>query len=419
MKIALIHIHSYHNSGDAALTESAVKNLLENFPGCQLTLLINDPQSYTGGQPYVPSLLHWIKRPGGSKPLRFAWLLLTGFLAAVGKRFFGKPIDLPGSPELKAALAALMEADLVVGTPGGYLYSYASGRALQILLITFMIALAAGRPVYLLPQSYGPFRTRLERWMTGFVLQHARLVMVREPASIPHLAACGLPAQASILLPDMAFAFQSAPDSQAAGMLHQWLPKRMQPLLGVTVINWGDQFQGFHKQAEYEQAVAAGIRSFIQVHPTTQVLFLPQCCGPSEHEDDRIPARRIAGILNAYQQQVTLVETPLAAVLLSAVFGQMDLFLGTRMHSNIFALSHRVPVVAIGYLHKSRGIAQAAGITDWVLDIQQLTAGQLSEKLLALWENRQAVRAHLETIMPELADQARLPAQLIAADYHS
>ena len=45
------------------------------------------------------------------------------------------------------------------------------------------------------------------------------------------------------------------------------------------------------------------------------------------------------------------------------------------MHSNIFALSETVPVIAIGYLHKTRGIASMLGMDRWVLDIQTITRG--------------------------------------------
>ena len=63
----------------------------------------------------------------------------------------------------------------------------------------------------------------------------------------------------------------------------------------------------------------------------------------------------------------------------------MDVFLGTRMHSNIFALSGRVPVIAIGYLHKTQGIAAQVGIEDWVIDIQDIEAAGLISKFDQLW----------------------------------
>ncbi len=87
------------------------------------------------------------------------------------------------------------------------------------------------------------------------------------------------------------------------------------------------------------------------------------------------------------------------------------------MHSNIFALSHLVPVIAVGYLHKHRGIAELVGIPEWVCDIRQLDADRLTTRLEALWEQREALEAYLQTVIPVLKAQARQAGQLIAQDY--
>jgi colanic acid/amylovoran biosynthesis protein len=242
--------------------------------------------------------------------------------------------------------------------------------------------------------------------------------MAREGVSLDHLDACGYPRGNCILLPDMAFAFQSASPELAQEVLARLSASSGCPRLGVTVINWGEQYPGFDQQQIYEQAIATSLRGFLHAYPDGRVIIFPQCWGPTAKEDDRIPARRIANQLSDLEAVVTVVNSPLAPDLLSAAFGQMDLFIGTRMHSNIFALSHRVPVLAVGYLHKHRGIAELAGIPEWVCDISQLDADQLTSRLKALWEQRQAVRAHLGTVMPNLVAQARLPGRLIAQDYH-
>jgi colanic acid/amylovoran biosynthesis protein len=112
-----------------------------------------------------------------------------------------------------------------------------------------------------------------------------------------------------------------------------------------------------------------------------------------------------------------MVEQPLTPSLLKSVYGRMDVFIGTRMHSNIFALSEGVPCLAIGYMHKTRGIAEMAGMSEWVLDIDDVTSGALIEKLEELWQVRQAVRQALCKILPSLAEQARQAGRLVASDF--
>jgi colanic acid/amylovoran biosynthesis protein len=115
---------------------------------------------------------------------------------------------------------------------------------------------------------------------------------------------------------------------------------------------------------------------------------------------------------------VRLIETPLAPALLKAVYGGLDAFIGTRMHSNIFALSSGVPTVAIGYQFKTLGIAQSVGIEAWVLDIESLEASTLVQRLAALWAEQDRIRAHLRQTIPSLARRAAEAGQLIAADFH-
>jgi colanic acid/amylovoran biosynthesis protein len=95
----------------------------------------------------------------------------------------------------------------------------------------------------------------------------------------------------------------------------------------------------------------------------------------------------------------------------------MDVFLGTRMHSNIFSLSQNVPLVAIQYNHKTAGIARMAGIEQWVVDINRINDQVLVNKMDRLWVEREQVRGQLSLVIPELQLKALEPAALLASDY--
>jgi len=193
-------------------------------------------------------------------------------------------------------------------------------------------------------------------------------------------------------------------------------PNTDRPLLGLTVIDWEAQYQSFTDQKNFEEAIAASIRYFVNRFGG-KVLIFPQCLGPTMREDDRLPARRILSKANDISNSVRVIETPITPGLLKSVYGQMDLFIGTRMHSNIFAMSRGVPVLAIGYLHKTLGIAQTVGIKNWVLDIQKTDDKQLIKKLNDLWVERYQVRAHLEKIIPKLVEHINLAGVILAEDY--
>jgi colanic acid/amylovoran biosynthesis protein len=89
------------------------------------------------------------------------------------------------------------------------------------------------------------------------------------------------------------------------------------------------------------------------------------------------------------------------------------------MHSNIFAMTENVPFIAIGYLHKTLGIARTASLEDWVVNIQQVDNHQLIAKLDQLWIERDHVHSQLLKKMPEMSEKVHKAGLLIAQDYAS
>jgi colanic acid/amylovoran biosynthesis protein len=292
------------------------------------------------------------------------------------------------------------------------------GRALIVLFFSIAFPILAGKPVYLFPQSFGPLRYRHEFWMARWILKRSRSIMVREPVSFQHLEACKAPKDRSYLLPDMAFAFKESPHSEALAWLSSKdiIASENSPLFGITVIDWAAQYPGFKFQNEYEASINTLVQHFIHNYHG-RVIFFPQCWGPTEFEDDRIPAKRIAAQSGEANQSILVVEQPINPRLLKSIYAEMDVFMGTRMHSNIFALSGGVPVIAIGYLHKTQGIAAQVGIDDWVIDIQDIEAAGLISKFDQLWNAKAKIRSHLEKRMPELAKEALMAGEILASDY--
>jgi len=219
-------------------------------------------------------------------------------------------------------------------------------------------------------------------------------------------------------VPDLAFASPAASRSAAEAWLRAqgMRPWNGRPFLGVTLINWGAQNPRFRLQSAYEAAVAAAARHFVGRYKGSVILF-HQVRGPLPIQDDRVPARRVAAQLSDLGAAVQVLEGPVPPDLLKALYGMMDIFIGSRMHSNIFALSEGVPVIAIGYQHKTRGIAQIAGLERWVLDIQEVSPQTLIAKLDELWAEREAVREHIRHRLPGLCQQANRAGAIIAADF--
>ncbi len=87
------------------------------------------------------------------------------------------------------------------------------------------------------------------------------------------------------------------------------------------------------------------------------------------------------------------------------------------MHSNIFALSEGVPVLAIGYLYKTRGMMQMLQLDEWVLDINEINGHKLVSRLDAAWFQRNYLKVHIQQQMPSVTKQIQQAIEMIASDF--
>lgn len=425
-RILIINLHSLRNAGDAALTQVAIQQLVSNFPGSCITLSMNEPESHLGEESKVGSFLYWMHTPCEKGGMRWRYvtifqLLLASLWAVLTYRLFNRPCFFGLSHAQKKSLQVYFEADLVASAPGNFMYSSGkAGLTFLIIVYTMAYAMLAGKPLYLFPQSIGPFHRVRDQKLVKWILNRARLVMVREPISFKEIQKIGVISSHCRLVPDLAFTFQGELVKETKAWLRTFSidTEQDQPLLGLTVINWGAQTGQSEMQKHYENALFTVTNYFLET-TNGKVIFFPQVCSSTLVNDDRIPTRRVVERIRENRSRVVFIERLTTPELLRTAYGLMDVFIGTRMHSNIFALSGGVPVVAIAYRYKTLGIMQMMGLENWVIDIEQINGEMLVAKLTSLWQERYIIRKHIQARVAELAQEAEQAGAYIALDFAS
>jgi colanic acid/amylovoran biosynthesis protein len=433
MKITLINLHSSHNAGDHVLLEVGLQQLYALFPGCRITLVMNDPESYRarpdrGPETLVDSFFAWFKGNPTSGSLarwghrlRMVFAIGLASLMALLYRLTGWRSEHFLSPIHRATVRAYLDADLIVSCAGNFIYSrgHPGGVALLSPVFIMVYAWLAGKPIAMLPQTIGPLWRHWERSLVRWLVDRIDVVLVRDLTSVEMMQQLGVPANRYHLAPDIAFLYATANRQLGEELLCRYGldPAQARPLLGVTLINWGAQHPRFKGQARYEAAIATAIRHFVLEHGGHALLFA-QVCGPTPAEDDRTPARRVHALLAepALAGCVTLVDEELPPATLKAAYGSMDLFLGSRLHSNIFALIEQRPVLAIAYQDKTFGVMRMLDLDEWVIAIEEVEAAQLIVRLERLWAQRSSLHQHIADRLPPLQAEARQTLALIRLD---
>jgi colanic acid/amylovoran biosynthesis protein len=381
--IVVINAYLRENAGDAALLAVCLEQVRAAFPEARIGIAgMEDPRVHPefDGVPNIGSARRHVADASVGLPrrvLRKALGMALGGLCA-GLPLY--PVLRPLLPaEVRRELDAVRGADLVVSMGGGYFSGRAGLDGIQNLFFVALPALVAQRagvPVVFAAQSFGPFAGRPQRWLAARTLRRAALALAREDVSVGVLAACGVTGHPVRRAVDAGFAFDPAPVTDWRARLGV---DPAQPLVGVTARNW---LPG-EAQTGYEKALARTIDALQR--DGARVVLIPQVTTDYLGDDDRIVERRIAAHCATAP---LLVDERVGFRDLKGLYGACALMVGTRFHSVIFALTSRVPCVAIEYEHKTRGIMRDLGLEEWVLPIEEVTAPRLLALVGRLKEQR-------------------------------
>lgn len=418
MRILITNVYSYKNKGDAAIVLALVQEIQRTFNNPEIIIQTADSQHDTDkyGTPVTESLL-WtlLSRVRTRSLLVRLWVPCAGILTLICYclcfRLFGKGPKFILTDELKQFVTQNLNSDLVIACGGGYLRTPNSSLRETILLtvtcLNFLIAKFLSKPVYLYSQSVGPVNGRLQTRILRTSLNRVDLVEPREDISLEYLRKLNVRAKIiktadPALLLDNNGKFPSELAHLKSNRLH----------VGLTVRKWFDDPKDF---ARYLMAVAQTIDYLVEEH-NAEVLYIPQVIAETFGDDDRIVARQVwARVKN--KKYFTVIEADLHPFEIIGLCGKMDIFVGTRMHSNIFALISHVPVVAIEYEHKTKGIMRGLGLENLTIDIRQVTFALLKRKINLLIKNHNHYKKLITNNLPKQIEQSRRAIEVISESY--
>lgn len=263
------------------------------------------------------------------------------------------------------------------------------------LLLLFM-----KKRLILLPQTLGPYRTRISRVVTGYVLRKAESVYCRDRKSIAYIADLfGTRVRNVGFCHDVAFGLR--PEKKADGDPLNDLAGS--PLVGLNVsgLLYFDRSNRFHLECEYPRLIGR-ILDYFCTNLGQRVLLMPHVITTEEGAESDVRAN--AGLMEQYKakygDRLLCASGITSAAGAKAVIGRCDFFLGSRMHACIGALSQGIPAIGLAYSGKFAGLFATVGVESLALDLTQLAEDQLIKRIEVCYGEREKWR---EALKPELA----------------
>jgi colanic acid/amylovoran biosynthesis protein len=421
IKILIINVHSTMNAGDAALLWLNIRQLEKVFPNANFTALVNYPN-----EPYFKSIgnIEVVPSPyalvnAGSKLPGWQKIFKLGFgciLMLLGKVLPRKLLEKNNSIWLKLTLI-YRSVDVVAAVSGVQLLSL--GRfswPLIVSSISIIFTHYYHKPLYIMPQSLGPFRWKWERWLVREIYSRARLVILRDAISIDLSKEIGLPESKIKFAFDPGFALPGATPERAMEIMSGYGYISGQHSIGMTVIARLSKAFDRERFDHYYRTLANLMGRFISEFDVNVYIF-DQVKGPTREEDDSIAAELLRDMFGGNRNRIIHIDGSLSPMELKACYGLMDMFVATRFHSGVFAMSSGVATLFIGYNPKTKGFLEAVGLNQLGLDINNLESNQLWELLISTWENRQTIAEKTQAIVINCQKDYDRVSKWISEDY--
>ncbi|MEW5919802.1 MAG: polysaccharide pyruvyl transferase CsaB [Bacillota bacterium] len=297
-RVVLSGYYGFHNTGDEAILEATLALLRRCRPDLELVVLSADP--------------------------------------AHTQHCYG--VEAVSRTRITAVLQALRHADLLISGGGGLLQDVTSRRSVPYYLGIMELAMRLGTRVAVFAQGIGPLQYALSRRLVKRVLSRVDWLSVRDPASMLLLRELGVTREIQ-LAPDPVFALQppSRPEIVSCRRKHGLQDgEEEKPLVGVSLRPLPGEKDGSHF---YNLTRAACL--YLEREKGARLIFLP-----FQQNEDLETGRSIWADLSPGHR---IIEESIPPREMLCLIGGLDLLLGMRLHSLIFAAVCGVPFVGLPY----------------------------------------------------------------------
>lgn len=377
MNIFIIHVH-WNNRGDEAAMRALVDTLREKYSNVSINIqIISDVVKKF---PYKD-----IKFLKTSFDDHSAWNkknvipLILAYITK-GKLLFNN--------ELIQFVNILRESDLVIHAPGGPSIGDTYKVYEKYYWYRLLLTKRMKKPYVFYAPSMGPFIDKKRNVIRKYILNHAEMLCLRENISGQYVKELKIKKNYTVTL-DSAFQydFDEKKYSNIFLMdttLNKFL-KKYEICLGITItdLNWHPNLNN-----KFQDTIHSTFEQFIDVlnKRNIGVIFIPQLF---DKTDD-------LSYMNSYLKDNCLsLDKSYDCYFQQYLISKLYAVIGMRYHSNIFSAKVGTPFISISYEQKMKGFMEIVGLSNYCIDVNDLSYELLLDKFEILLANYKQYKSNL------------------------
>lgn len=315
-------------------------------------------------------------------------------------------VPLPQTKEISKHVSLYKNADLVIDMHGVKFLGPMGLTSTFSSMYPIVIPRMLGIPSVAFTQTYGPFRNNITKNAARFTLKFANLIYSRDIESNNLLDTIGYSGKYKTY-PDVAFAMPKADLTEltCSNEVLDFIGRG--DFIGVSV---SSQVISEEKKRGMSQQYQSRIVNLLEslLNQGYRVLFIPHCNKQnSVDQDDLILSLKIQALFPNFNNQLLVVKDDLPPQQLKTLISKSSIFIGSRYHALIAALSSGIPSVSIGWNHKYDGLFDLFGLRQYSLWAHECTDHDLLRISKELLENREEISSKLLKLLPAIIDDVK------------
>ncbi|MBS7630252.1 polysaccharide pyruvyl transferase family protein [Candidatus Bathyarchaeota archaeon] len=258
---------------------------------------------------------------------------------------------------------------------------------LFVRTIDITIAKFFRKPVIIFPNSIGPFKTGVGRFLGRLALNNANIVLIREKISFKIVEDLNI-SPPRILTSDSALLFKTSKRFELNA------PKNA---IGVCPGVYA-QTLSMEKVQNYIVEHAHALDMAIE-KLQCEIIFLPHFISGFENDDLDISRQIMSKMRNKTKAKIVRVES---LDEFKSYLESMSMIISSKLHPAILGSSGFVPTLCIAYDQKQVGFFDTLMMPENVVAINDITSELLFSKISQIWMDKDNIRKNLEIIIPQL-----------------